>query len=104
MPHDAKGNAISVGDTLVARFKVIEVYTGEEGCNVLVEAVRPHACPEAECAPSVTCNTRFFEKEEPAQAVEVAPGDVQGDGSADNPTAEDTAADAGTASPAADPQ
>jgi hypothetical protein len=82
MPHDARGNVIIGGDTLLARFKAVEVYAGEEACNVLVEMIRPEGCPEAEYAPQITCNTRLFSKEvpkgdQPAEMVSAADAPVE---------------------------
>jgi hypothetical protein len=39
MPHDKFGRVINVGDEVIVRFKVEQVSTGEEYCNVQIKSI-----------------------------------------------------------------
>lgn len=39
MPHDKFGKKIEAGDEVIVRFKVKNVFTGEDHCNVNLESV-----------------------------------------------------------------
>ena len=39
MPHDANGQLVEVGEEVIVRFKVKEVLTSENYCNVRLESV-----------------------------------------------------------------
>lgn len=41
MPHDRKGNLLSVGDHVVIEATVTQVQPGEEYCNVQLETIEP---------------------------------------------------------------
>lgn len=41
MPHDSKGERVQVGDEVLIRATVREVYEGEEYCNVQLETAIP---------------------------------------------------------------
>ena len=47
--HDANGNKLSVGDTVIIRAKVIALCPGEDFCNVTIETLlgrRPDGAKE----------------------------------------------------------
>ncbi|SRR5216684_4615995 len=39
MPHDAKGRPLAAGDTVLIPFKVTQVMTGEDFCNLNLESI-----------------------------------------------------------------
>lgn len=39
MPHDKNGKELKSGDIVTMKFKVVEVYKGEEACNLNLESV-----------------------------------------------------------------
>lgn len=41
MPHDKNGRALSAGDEVTIRAKVVDVNAGEEYCNVSLDTVEP---------------------------------------------------------------
>jgi len=41
MPHDRKGNLLSIGDHVVIGATVREIQPGEEYCNLNVETIEP---------------------------------------------------------------
>lgn len=63
MPHDAKGNLVQLGDTVIVRFKVTGVQHVEDYCNITLQAL---GTPQpADCyVPSLTTNAKLVEKVE----------------------------------------
>lgn len=56
MPHDATGEELKVGDTVVMTFKVKAVYPNAEGCNVdLVAEGEDVYLPQVTCSSSLVC-------------------------------------------------
>jgi hypothetical protein len=41
MPHDRKGNLLSVGDHVIIEAGVTQVQAGEEYCNVTLQTIEP---------------------------------------------------------------
>lgn len=63
MPHDANGNEIKQGDLVMLRCEVLEVYEGEEVCNVKVQALDGETPPGiANWKPVLTCNANSLRK------------------------------------------
>lgn len=61
MPHDKNGQLIEVGDEVVIRCRVKQVWPGAETCNLQVESVEK-MLPEHETGSSITLNANQVEK------------------------------------------
>lgn len=60
MPHDKNGNLLTVGDEVMIRCTVSEVYATDEFCNVQVRPVEPMYPSERHDA--ITLNAKQVEK------------------------------------------
>lgn len=62
MPHDANGNVIEAGDIVSIRFKVTQVSSGDDYCNVTLQSVIPMPPENKYCIDLSAVNTRQTEK------------------------------------------
>lgn len=66
MPHDKHGKVIEVGDEVVIRAKVKQVWPGAETCNLQVETTEK-MLPAHDTGSSITLNANQVEKVENAE-------------------------------------
>jgi len=63
MPHDCKGNELQPGNEVILRLRIREISLSEVACNVFADAIDVAGC--CEYAPTLSCNSRLFEKVAP---------------------------------------
>lgn len=67
MPHDADGNLLKAGDTVILTARVREVWPNESACNVSLDVLPTDRSTERgeSYLPSLTCNTTLCRKATP---------------------------------------
>ena len=80
MPHDCNGVEVKVGDEVVLRCKVEELYPDTENCNVLIESINTPEIEGTVRTERLCCCSKFIEKTiKMGQAVKIKATGVEGE-------------------------